>query len=164
MSNVIDIAHAEGRLDTLIFGPGDYSASIGVGGLTTGHSHTYPGHYWHYALSRLVHAAKGAGLQAIDGLYAELEDEEGFQEACERAQMLGCDGKWVLHPKQVERANTVFAPNKEQAQLARNIADAYEQAQQEGHQLATFEGEVIDEATYQMAKNIVERAQTAGVL
>lgn len=164
MSNVIDIAHAEDRLDTLIFGPGDYSASIGVGGLTTGHSSAYPGHYWHYTLSRLVHAAKGADLQAIDGLYAEFDDEEGFQEACERARMLGCDGKWVLHPKQVERANTVFAPNKEQAQLAMNIVEAYEEAQQEGQQTATFEGEVIDDATYQMAKNIIERAENAGVL
>lgn len=164
MSNVIDIAHAEDRLDALIFGPGDYSASIGVGGLTTGHSHTYPGHYWHYTLSRLVHAAKGAGLQAIDGLYAELEDEEGFREACEQAQMVGCDGKWVLHPKQVEVANTVFAPNAEQARLAQNITEAYEEAQEKGQQTATFDGEVIDDATYQMAKNIVERARKADVL
>lgn len=164
MSNVIDIAHAEDRLDALIFGPGDYSASIGVGGLTTGHSHTYPGHYWHYTLSRLVHAAKGAGLQAIDGLYAELEDEEGFEEACEQAQMVGCDGKWVIHPKQVELANRVFAPNAEQAQLALNIMEAYEEAQERGQQMATFEGEVIDDATYKMAKNLVKRARNAGVL
>jgi citrate lyase subunit beta/citryl-CoA lyase len=164
MSNVIDIAHTGERLDSLIFGPGDYSASIGVGGLTTGHSNQYPGHYWHYALSRLVHAAKGAGLQAIDGLFADFEDEEGFQEACNQAKMVGCDGKWVIHPKQVEHANTVFAPTEEQARLATQITEAYETARQEGQQTATFEGEVIDDATYQMAKNMVERAEQAGVL
>ncbi|WP_251328110.1 HpcH/HpaI aldolase/citrate lyase family protein [Haloplanus pelagicus] len=164
MSNVIEVAHAEERLDSLIFGPGDYSASIGVGGLTTGHSNLYPGHYWHYALSRLVHAAKGAGLQAIDGLYADFEDEEGFQEACNRAKMLGCDGKWVIHPKQVEHANTVFAPTEEQARLATQITEAYEEARREGQQTATFEGEIIDDATFRMAKNIMERAERAGVL
>lgn len=164
MSNVIDIGHSESRLASLIFGPGDYSASVGIGGFTTDHSSNYPGHYWHYALSRLVHAAKGAELQAIDGMYANFDDDSGFREACSRAKMLGCDGKWAIHPTQISIANETFAPSEEEASIASKIVETYEAALDEEKRTATFEGEVIDEATYGMASEIVKRAEQADIL
>lgn len=164
MNEVKSIANANARLESLIFGPGDYSVSIGVGGLTTGHSHNYPGHYWHYALSRIVHSAKAAGIQAIDGLYAEFEDEQGFTDSCERAKMLGCDGKWVIHPRQIQIANETFAPSEEEAQLAAEIVEAYEEANQTGAHPVMLNDELIDETTFEMASEIVERAKKAGVL
>ncbi|MFB6300948.1 MAG: CoA ester lyase, partial [Halobacteriales archaeon] len=132
MHNVYEIAHASDRLDSIIFGPGDYSAAMGTPGLDIGQFPEYPGHYWHHALSECNSAAKSAGLPCIDGPYADLEDEEGFRQSCARANMLGCDGKWAIHPDQIEIANEVFAPDPETADRAQRIVDAYAEAMEEG--------------------------------
>ncbi|WP_117594389.1 HpcH/HpaI aldolase/citrate lyase family protein [Haloprofundus halophilus] len=164
MNNAPEIAAASERIESLVFGPGDYTASVGAAGLTIGSGENYPGHYWHYQLARLAHAAKAQGLQLIDGPFADIEDTEGFRDSCRHASLLGCDGKWAIHPSQIEPANEVFAPDTEEAEKARRIVDAYETATSEGRGAVSVDGEMVDEATNKMAKNVVARAEQAGVL
>ena len=164
MNNVAEIAHASDRLGSVIFGPGDYSAAMGTPGLDIGQFPTYPGHYWHYALSRINHAAKSAGLPCIDGPYADIGDVKGFRESCENAAMLGCDGKWAIHPDQIEIANEVFAPAPDVAERAKRIVDEYRKAQEEGRGAVRVEGQMVDEATNKMAQDIVARGEAANVL
>ncbi|QCJ45814.1 CoA ester lyase [Haloprofundus sp. MHR1] len=164
MNNAPEIAAASERIESLVFGPGDYTASVGAAGLTIGSGENYPGHYWHYQLARLAHAAKARGLQLIDGPFADIEDTEGFRDSCRHASLLGCDGKWAIHPSQIEPANEVFAPDTEEAEKARRIVDAYETATSEGRGAVSVDGEMVDEATNKMAKNVVARAEQAGVL
>ncbi|WP_224267963.1 HpcH/HpaI aldolase/citrate lyase family protein [Haloprofundus salinisoli] len=164
MNNAPEIAAASDRIESLVFGPGDYTASVGAAGLTIGSGADYPGHYWHYQLARLAHAAKAQGLQLIDGPFADIEDTEGFRDSCRQASLLGCDGKWAIHPSQIEPANEVFAPDSEEAEKAQHIVDAYETATSEGRGAVSVDGEMVDEATNKMAKNVVARAEQADVL
>ncbi|WP_224333726.1 HpcH/HpaI aldolase/citrate lyase family protein [Haloprofundus halobius] len=164
MNNAPEIAAASDRIESLVFGPGDYTASVGAAGLTIGSGEEYPGHYWHYQLARLAHAAKAQGLQLVDGPFADIEDADGFRDSCRHASLLGCDGKWAIHPSQIEPANEVFAPDTEEAEKARRIVDAYETATGEGRGAVSVDGEMVDEATNKMAKNVVARAEQADVL
>ncbi|MFC7045334.1 HpcH/HpaI aldolase/citrate lyase family protein [Halobacteriaceae archaeon GCM10025711] len=164
MHNVHEIAHSSDRLSSVIFGPGDYSAAMGTPGLDIGQFPDYPGHYWHYALSHINAAAKSADLPCIDGPYADIQDEEGFRQSCANASMLGCDGKWAIHPSQIEIANEVFAPDPEVADRAKRIVDAYAEAMEEGKGAVSVDGQMVDEATNKMAQDIVARAKAAGIL
>lgn len=164
MHNVHEIAHASDRLSSVIFGPGDYSAAMGTPGLDIGQFPGYPSHYWHYALSHINAAAKSAGLPCLDGPYADIEDEAGFRGSCSNANMLGCDGKWAIHPSQIEIANEIFAPDPEVADRAQRIVDAYAEAQEEGKGAVTVDGQMVDEATHKMANEIVSKAEAANVL
>lgn len=163
MSNVMEIAASSERLESLIFGPGDYAASVGAAGLTVGNGE-YPGHYWHYQLGRIAHAAKQHDLQLIDGPFADIEDVDGFRESCRYAAMLGCDGKWAIHPRQIEPANEIFAPDEEETTKAQHIVEKYEKTKEEDRGAISVDGEIVDEATYKMAKTIVEQAKQAGLL
>lgn len=164
MSKVKEIAAASDRLESLVFGPGDYVASVGGAGLTIGSGKGYPGHYWHYQLARIAHAGKEYGLQVIDGPYADIEDTEGFRDSCRYAAMLGCDGKWAIHPSQIKPANEVFAPSEEEAKKAQRIVEEYQKAMEEGRGAVSVDGQMVDEATHKMAKNIAEKAKQAGIL
>jgi len=162
--NVHDIAHASDRLSSIIFGPGDYSAAMGTPGLDIGQFPEYPGHYWHHALSECNSAAKSAGVPCLDGPYADIEDSDGFRESAENANMIGCDGKWAIHPSQIEIGNEVFAPDPETAERAKRIVDAYAEAMEEGKGAVSVDGQMVDEATNKMAQDIVETAEAAGIL
>ena len=164
MHNVYEIATASNRLDSVIFGPGDYSAAMGTPGLDIGQFPSYPGHYWHYALSHVNAAAKAAGVPCIDGPYADIEDKAGFRQSAQRARQLGCDGKWVIHPAQIEIGNEVFAPDPEVAERAKRIVDAYAEAQAAGRGAVEVDGQMVDEATNKMAREIVDRAKQAEIL
>jgi citrate lyase subunit beta/citryl-CoA lyase len=164
MHNVYDIAHASDRLSSIIFGPGDYAAAMGTPGLDIGQFPDYPGHYWHHALSECNAAAKSAGLPCIDGPYADVEDTDGYRESCERANTLGCDGKWAIHPSQIEIGNDVFAPDPEVAERAERIVEAYAEAMEEGKGAVSVDGQLVDEATNKMAKDIVATARAADML
>jgi len=164
MTNAPEIARASDRIESLVFGPGDYTASVGAAGLTIGSGEGYPGHYWHYQLARLAHAAKAEGLQVIDGPFADIEDTAGFRDSCRHASLLGCDGKWAIHPSQIEPANEVFAPSPDEAERARRIVDEYAAAMAAGKGAVSVDGEMVDEATNKMARRIVARAEQAGVL
>ena len=166
MANVEAIARASPRLETLIFGPGDYAASIGMPILRIGgHDFDYPGHLWHAALSRIVVAAKAAGLEALDGPYGAYHDTEGLRTSARLARALGCDGKWAIHPAQLDPINQIFSPTEAELSEARRLHDRYMRAlgdEQTG--AITLGGELIDAASLRLAERILARGRAAGML
>jgi citrate lyase subunit beta/citryl-CoA lyase len=160
-----DIAFASDRLETLIFGPGDMAAALGMPSLTVGELNPeYPGDYWHWVHMRILVAARTAGLQAIDGPYAKIRDLDGYREVAKRTKILGYDGKWVLHPGQVEIANEIYAPSQAEYERAEDILAAYEQATDVDRSGAVMFGEeMIDEASRKMAEVTAMRGRGAGM-
>lgn len=166
MANVEEIARASPRLETLIFGPGDYAASIGMPILRIGgHDFDYPGHLWHAALSRIVVAAKAAGLEALDGPYGTYRDVDGLRTSALLARALGCDGKWAIHPLQIEPINRIFSPTEEELNEAQRIHDRYMRAVGDEHTGAiTLGGELVDAASLRLAERILARGRAAGMI
>jgi citrate lyase subunit beta/citryl-CoA lyase len=157
------IADASPRMETLIFGPGDYSAAIGIPITTIGGAPDgYPGDHLNYVYSRLVVAARAAGIQAIDGPYAAVKDLDGLRERARLAAALGLDGKWTIHPGQIEVVNDVFTPTREQWERAEAMLAAYAEADGAGHGAAMFDGEMIDEANRKMAQRLAGAGRAAG--
>jgi citrate lyase subunit beta / citryl-CoA lyase len=157
------IAQASPRMETLIFGPGDYSAAVGIP-ITTigGKPEGYPGDHLNYVYSRLVVAARAAGIQAIDGPYARVGDDQGLRERARLARALGLDGKWTIHPGQIATVNEVFSPAREEWERAEAMLAAYEEAHAAGRGAAVFDGEMIDEANRKMAERIALAGRAAG--
>jgi citrate lyase subunit beta/citryl-CoA lyase len=166
LTNIDEIAEASDRTETLIFGPADMSASLGLPALTAGlPMPNYPGDHWHYVLSRILIAARNAGLQAIDGPYLVIKDLDGFKEMALRARALGYDGKWALHPGQVDVLNEVFSPTQEEFEKAEAILDAYGHATDvELKGAVMFGDEMIDEASRKMAERLAARGRAAGLV
>jgi citrate lyase subunit beta/citryl-CoA lyase len=134
--------------------------SLTVGGQPPGYS---GGDAYHYALMRILVAARAAGLQAIDGPYGRIKDLDGLRESAASAAALGFDGKWVLHPAQVPAVNEIFTPDLEQFNRAVGILDAYERATGVDKRGAVmFEGEMIDEASRKMALAVAAKGRAAG--
>jgi citrate lyase subunit beta/citryl-CoA lyase len=157
------IASASPRMETLIFGPGDYSAAVGIPVTTIGGAPDgYPGDHLNYVYSRLVVAARAAGIQAIDGPYARVGDDAGLRERARLARALGLDGKWTIHPGQIAVVNEVFSPSREEWERAEAMLAAYEEAHRAGRGAAVFEGEMIDEANRKMADRIAQSGRAAG--
>jgi citrate lyase subunit beta/citryl-CoA lyase len=157
------IAAASPRMETLIFGPGDYSAAVGIPITTIGAAPDgYPGDHLNYVYSRLVIAARAAGIQAIDGPYGRVGDDEGLRERSRLARALGMDGKWTIHPGQIAIVNEVFSPDREQWERAEAMLAAYREAHASGAGAAMYEGEMIDEANRKMAERISEAGRAAG--
>jgi len=160
MVNVNEIAFSSSRLEALIFGPGDYAASLGIPSLTIGSMISgYEGHIWHYAMFQIRNAAAAAGLQAIDGPYAVIDDLDGLEKSAITARSLGFDGKWVIHPKQIEICNRVFSPSEAEINKARLIISEYQRAWSEGRGAISLEGELVDAATIRMAEKILSLAE-----
>jgi citrate lyase subunit beta/citryl-CoA lyase len=159
------IATASPRIETLIFGPGDFAASVGMPQLSVGAiDASYPGDHWHYVLSRILITARAFGLQAIDGPYAAIRDLEGFREVASRSRALGFDGKWALHPDQIGICNETYTPTQEEFERAVRIVEAYRAATDEqGYGAVVFEGEMIDEASRKMAESTAGRGRAAGM-
>lgn len=156
---VSDLAAASPRVEALIFGPGDFAAAMGMPQLTIGGaSEDYPGDIWHYPLSRIAVAARAHGLQVIDGPYSLISDTGGLEQACRRGAALGLDGKWVIHPAQLEAVNRIFTPSAAQMERASAVL---ERIHGEGG-ASSFEGEMVDEATRRMAEAILSRGGRLG--
>jgi citrate lyase subunit beta / citryl-CoA lyase len=159
------IAAASPRLETLVFGPADFMASVGIRSLDVGGQ---PGGYvggdaYHYPLMRILIAARSRGVQAIDGPYLKVRDAEGMRRSAASAAALGYDGKWVLHPDQIEAANQAFAPSEADYSRAKRIIEAYAHATTVQARGAVMLGdEMIDEASRKMAEAIVARGNAAG--
>jgi citrate lyase subunit beta/citryl-CoA lyase len=151
-------------METLIFGPGDYSAAVGIPITTIGGTPAgYPGDHLNYVYSRLVIAARAAGIQAIDGPYAAVADEAGLRTRSQLARALGMDGKWTIHPGQIAIVNEVFTPTREEWERAEAMLAAYERATSgEGRGAAMFDGEMIDEANRKMAERLARAGRAAG--
>jgi citrate lyase subunit beta/citryl-CoA lyase len=164
MINVEEIARSSPRLEALIFGPGDYSASQGVRvGSVGGEPNAYPGDLWHYARNKIVIAARAAGIEAVDGPYANFRKPEGYKEECLRSLTLGFVGKWAIHPSQIEIANTVYSPTALEVERARKMIAAYARAEAEGLGSIGVDGVMVDAASVRIQHNIVRKADLIGM-
>ena len=165
LKNVYDIAHASDRMETLIFGPADMSASLGLPTVTAGLPMPgYPGDHWHWVLETILVAARDAGLQAIDGPYLLIKDLHGFRDMAMRARALGYDGKWALHPGQIDVLNEVFTPTQDEYDKAEALLEAYKHATEVDRRGAVmFGNEMIDEASRKMAVQFAARGRAAGM-
>jgi citrate lyase subunit beta / citryl-CoA lyase len=165
--NVDAIAAVSARTETIIFGPADFMASLNMRSLTVGALHPdYPGDPYHYILMRILMAARAHDLQAIDGPFLAIRDVEAFAQSARRSAVLGYDGKWVLHPGQIDAANTIYAPSQADYDRAEQILDAYAFATSEagGKLGAVMLGdEMIDEASRKMALVVAARGRAAGL-
>lgn len=165
LAAVDTIAAASGRLEALVFGPADFMASLGMRSLEVGAPPAgYGGDAFHYPLMRILVAARGHGLMAIDGPYARVADLAGLARAAAAAAALGCDGKWVVHPGQIDTVNQAFTPTAAEYERAERILAAYEhhtQAEQRG--AVMLDGEMIDEATRKLALAAATAGRAAGL-
>jgi citrate lyase subunit beta/citryl-CoA lyase len=166
--NVDAIASASSRVETIIFGPADFMASINMKSLVVGEQP--PGYdtgdAYHYILMRILMAARAYDKQAIDGPYLQIRDVDGFKRVAGRAAALGFDGKWVLHPDQVAAANEVFSPRQDDYDHAENILDAYDWfiSEQGGKRGSAMLGDdMIDEASRKMALVVSAKGRAAGM-
>ncbi len=164
--NVDTIAGSSKRLEALVFGPADFMASINMRTLVVGEQPPgyTEGDAYHYILMRLLMAARMHDLQVIDGPYLQIKDVEGYRRVARRAAALGFDGKWVLHPLQVEAANEVFSPSQEDYDRAELILEAYEYyTTVEKRGAAMLGDEMIDEASRKMALVVAAKGRAAGM-
>jgi citrate lyase subunit beta/citryl-CoA lyase len=160
LARVEEIAAASPRLEAMILGVGDLSASQGI---RTGHisdpALRYPGDMWHYARNRMIVAARANGLDAIDGPYPNYRDADGYRRDATWGATLGCVGKWCIHPSQIAIANEVFAPTDKEIEVARRMCDAYEAAQRGGAGAAGESGVLVDAASLRIFQGVLERAR-----
>jgi citrate lyase subunit beta/citryl-CoA lyase len=160
-----EIAAASPRLDALIFGAGDYAASMGMPSSAIGELDAddamYPGHRWHAVMHTIVAAARAHGLRCMDGPYAGFQDAAGLERASRVARALGFDGKQCIHPAQLPVVNGVFTPSDDEVARAAALVDAYERAIAAGQGAAVHDGRMIDGASLRMARSVLAR-QGAG--
>ncbi len=158
-----EIAQSSTRLEALIFGPGDYAASLHMPLANIGepdqHDALYPGHRWHAIMHAIVAAARANNLRCMDGPYADFKDEAGFERACRVALAMGFDGKQCIHPAQIATTNRLFAPAPEEVDWARTVVEAYEQASAAGRGAISVNGKMVDAANIRMAQTILRRQQ-----
>jgi citrate lyase beta subunit len=160
------VAGSSARVASLVFGPGDFAASVRMPLSAIGMPDTwdgaYPGHRWDYALQRILVAARAAGVLAIDGPYADFRDLEGFRRSCLVSRAIGYDGKWCIHPAQVPVANEVFAATSEEIVWAEEVLAANDAAAAEGRGSFALHGQMVDAATLRMAASTLARAGRTG--
>ena len=160
MANVEAIASANNRCEAMHFGVADYAAfnkarTVVIGGLNP----DYPGDQWHFALSRMTVACRAYGLRPIDGPFGDFSDPAGYTAGAKRAAALGVEGKWAIHPTQIELANAVFSPTAAEVEKAKRIIAALKEAEAQGKGAASLDGKMIDAASEKMAKNILVVAE-----
>jgi len=174
MQNVHGIAGASPRNESLHFGVADYAASTkarttNIGGpnpdygVLTDKDGEAPrdfhwGDMWHYAIARMVVAARANGLRPIDGPFGDFSDPDGYRAQANRAAVLGCEGKWAIHPSQVAMANDVFSPSKKDVEKARRIVKAMKEAAKEGKGAVALDGRLIDIASIKQAEVLIKKA------
>ena len=156
MVNIEEIAQSSKRLEALHFGVADYAASLRartvvIGGLNP----DYPGDQWHHGLAKLVATCRAYGLRPIDGPFGDFNDPEGYINAAKRGAAIGIEGKWAIHPSQIEHANTVFSPPAKEVEKAHRIIEELAKAAAEGKGAAQLDGRMIDAASEKMAENII---------
>jgi citrate lyase subunit beta/citryl-CoA lyase len=161
--NVDGIARATERLTALHFGPGDFAASLRMPlksiGARDEWDEAYPGHRFHYAMGRIVVAARARGLRAVDGPLADFRDEEALRESCLISRSLGFDGKWCIHPAQIEAVNEIFSPAEREVEWAKRVVEAYEEASAAGTGAISVDGQMVDAASIKMARNTLNLAR-----
>jgi citrate lyase subunit beta/citryl-CoA lyase len=156
MVNIEEIAKSSSRLEALHFGVADYAASLRartvvIGGLNP----DYPGDQWHHGLAKLAATCRAYGLRPIDGPFGDFNDPDGYIDAAKRGAAIGIEGKWAIHPSQIQHANEVFSPPAKEVEKANRIIEELKKAAEEGKGAAQLDGRMIDAASERMAKNIV---------
>jgi malyl-CoA/(S)-citramalyl-CoA lyase len=176
MANVEAIARARpDRLEAMVFGVADYAASVqarttNIGGANpdyavltdpddSGARESHWGDQWHYGISRIVAACRAEGLRPIDGPFGDYGDADGFRAAAKRAAALGCEGKWAIHPSQVELANEAFTPSEAEIERAERILQALEEAAKQGQGAVALDGRLIDAASIRMAEHLMRKVE-----
>ena len=175
MQNVNEIAAASKRNESLHFGVADYAASTrarttSIGGanenyaVLTGSSETdsrevHWGDMWHYAIARMVVAARANGLRPLDGPFGDFSDPDGYRAAAQRAAVLGCEGKWAIHPSQVSLANEVMSPSASEVERADRILKAMAEAEAAGKGAVSLDGRLIDYASIRQAEVMVQKVK-----
>ena len=178
MQNVTEIARASSRNESLHFGVADYAASTRarttiIGGVNPDYSvltdpaedgsrEVHWGDMWHYALARMVVAARANGLRPIDGPFGDFQDADGYRAAAKRAAVLGCEGKWAIHPSQIDLANEVMSPSEAEVTKAKRILEAMAEAEAAGKGAVSLDGRLIDYASIRQAEVLVEKAKQIG--
>ncbi len=159
LTNVDAIALAVPRLTALHFGPGDFAASLRMPQTSIGvmgeWDEAYPGHRFHYAMQRIVVAARAAGVRVLDGPVADYGDDEGLRKSCRISRSLGFDGKWCIHPAQIPAVNEAFSPSEREVEWARKVVSAYEEANAAGSGSVSVDGHMVDAASIKMARNVL---------
>jgi len=164
LQNVEEIARSSDRLECLIFGMGDYSGSQGIDTQEIGgDGGGYPGDIFHYARFRITMAARAAGLDAIDGPYANFRNADGYRSEAIRARSLGMVGKWAIHPAQIEVALEVFSPSQEDVAYARKLEAAYREAETRGLGAVQVDGVMVDVAVLRLVRNTLAKADLIGM-
>ncbi len=156
--NVEDIAGCDPRVEAVIFGPGDFSASQGVRWGLLGQA-TWEGDVWGYHRSRIIVAARAAGIEAVDGPFANFRNLDGYRTEALRAALIGYAGKWAIHPDQIAIANEVFSPTADEIASAQQVVDAYRQVEDAGEGAAGVGGVMIDAATVRIMEGVLARAR-----
>jgi citrate lyase subunit beta / citryl-CoA lyase len=164
LARVEEIAASSERLEALILGVGDLSASQGIrighiGGTGSGDGPGYPGDVWHYARNRMIVAARANGLDAVDGPFANIGDPEAYRREARWATTLGSVGKWCIHPTQIAIANEVFAPTDDEIKQASDAVDAVREAEEQGLGAANLNGMMVDAATARVFQAVLDRAE-----
>ncbi|MGZ4707686.1 MAG: HpcH/HpaI aldolase/citrate lyase family protein [Acidimicrobiales bacterium] len=159
LSNAAEIAKASPRLEAIIFGAGDLSASLHA--RVDGNFDPvgeYPGDFWHYARIQVLTAARGAGIDAIDAPFPAYQDPEGYRRSATHASLLGFDGKWAIHPDQIAIANEVFAPTPQEVAEAREAMAVYRASEADGVGAIGRDGKLVDAAHMRLAENVLHKA------
>mgnify|MGYP005998474849 FL=1 len=175
MQNVSEIAAASPRNESLHFGVADYAASTRarttiIGGVNEDYSvltdpakdgsrEVHWGDMWHYALARMVVAARANGLRPIDGPFGDFSDPAGYRAAAKRAAVLGCEGKWAIHPSQAALANEVMSPSDSEVDRAERILKAMADAEKTGKGAVSLDGRLIDYASIRQAEVLIEKVK-----
>lgn len=163
MQNVAEIANSCERLECMIFGMGDYAASQGLAVRNIGTTDGYPGDIFHYPRYQMTIAARAAGIDAVDGPFANFKDEAAYRVECTRALTLGMVGKWAIHPAQIEPALDVFSPSKGDVDFAREVIAVYRAAEAEGIGSVGHKGIMVDAASARLFQVTVDRADLIGM-
>jgi citrate lyase subunit beta / citryl-CoA lyase len=163
LQNVEEISRCSDRLECLIFGMGDYSGSQGIDTRDIGASGSYPGDIFHYARFRITMAARAAGLDAVDGPFANFKNEDGFRSEARRAKSLGMVGKWAIHPSQIAPALEIFSPNQAEVERARKMEAAYREAEAQGLGAVQVDGVMVDVAVLRLVRNTLDKADLYGL-
>jgi malyl-CoA/(S)-citramalyl-CoA lyase len=177
IANVEAISRARpDRLEAMVFGVADYAASVqarttNIGGANpdysvltdpgpqTGGREIHWGDQWHFAISRMVAACRAQGLRPIDGPFGGFADADGYRSAARRAAALGCEGKWAIHPSQIELANEAFTPTDAEVERAERILQAMEEGAKEGRGAVSLDGRLVDAASIRMAQNLMRKVE-----
>lgn len=159
LQNVEEIAASTPRLEAMVFGMGDYSASQGIDLSLMGGENGYPGDIFHYAKFRVAMAARAQGIDAIDGPFANIGNLNAYRKSCLQARALGMVGKWALHPTQIEHAQEIFTPDAEAVAEARMMTEAYREAEARGEGAVMIDGKFADVATVRLMANTLDLAE-----